>query len=134
VTNRSLAHPAQPSTREHRALALYRDHHHEIVLVGTDRYEVPSCTGSGVYEVEYGGDVESCTCPDARRHPEFSCKHVLAVGICRAKRRGGDHHRILEDAREHPERTYRQHVEAAQEIAAEEYREEVRRMMRAGIL
>lgn len=43
-----------------------------------------------------------------------------------------DHARILDDARAHPERTYSEHVAAAEEIAAEEYREEVRRMMRAG--
>ncbi len=45
-----------------------------------------------------------------------------------------DHQRILQDAREHPGRSYRQHVEAAQEIAAEEYRREIRVMMDAGTL
>ncbi len=45
-----------------------------------------------------------------------------------------DHRRILKDAREHPERTYREHVEAAERIAAESYREETRRLMRAGKL
>lgn len=40
--------------------------------------------------------------------------------------------RIREDARRHPERTYRQHVEVAREIAATEYRAETRRAMREG--
>ncbi len=114
------APPAPPNTRELRALALYRERRHEIVLVGPDTYEVPSCTGSGVYLVEYGGEFESCTCPDARRHPELSCKHVLAVAICRAKHRRP--------------RTYSETVEAARRDAAGEYREETRRLMRAGRL
>ena len=38
--------------------------------------------------------------------------------------------RIRHDAAEHPERSYREHV-AAERIAAESYREEVRRMMRS---
>ncbi len=119
MTTESLAHPAPPNTREHRALALYREHHHEIVLVDTDTFEVPSCTGSGTYTVEYGEN-ESCSCPDARRHPELSCKHVLAVALCFAKRR-----RL---------RTYSETVETARRDAAVEYREETRRLMRAGIL
>ena len=45
-----------------------------------------------------------------------------------------DHQCILQDAREHPERTYSEHVEAAERIAAESYREELRRLMRAGRL
>lgn len=42
--------------------------------------------------------------------------------------------RIRLNAAAHPERTYSEHVAAAQEIAAESYREEVRHMMKAGIL
>jgi hypothetical protein len=30
---------------------------------------------------------EWCNCPDHSRHPEASCKHILAVVIHRAKRR-----------------------------------------------
>lgn len=101
-------------------LALYREHRREIVLVGPDTYEVPSCTGSGVYLVEYGGENESCSCPDARGHPEFSCKHVLAVAICRVRHRSP--------------RTYLERVEAARRNAAEEYRRETRRLMRVGKL
>ena len=42
--------------------------------------------------------------------------------------------RIREEAAEHPERTPSEHVEAAERIAAEEYREEIRALMRAGRL
>ena len=45
-----------------------------------------------------------------------------------------DHRHILEDAREHPERTYSEHIRAAERIAAAEYRAEVRRMMDTGTL
>jgi hypothetical protein len=38
------------------------------------------------------------------------------------------------DAAAHPERTYREHIEAAEEIAAVEYRAEIRAMMKAGAL
>jgi hypothetical protein len=38
------------------------------------------------------------------------------------------------DASRHPERTYREHVAAAEEIAAAEYRAEIRAMMKAGTL
>ena len=69
-----LADTPQPFIREHRVLALYREHRREIVLVGPDTYEVPSCTGRGVYLVEYGGKNESCSCPDARIYPDFTIK------------------------------------------------------------
>lgn len=45
-----------------------------------------------------------------------------------------EHTRILDDARAHPERSYSEHVASAERIAAESYREEVRRMMKAGAL
>lgn len=38
------------------------------------------------------------------------------------------------DAAAHPERTYSEHVAAAEEIAALEYRREIRAMMKAGTL
>lgn len=38
------------------------------------------------------------------------------------------------DAAEHPERNYREHVEAAEAIAAKEYKAEIRRMMTAQTL
>jgi hypothetical protein len=45
-----------------------------------------------------------------------------------------DHELIRRDAAAHPERTYREHVAAAEEVAAAEYRAEIRAMMRAGTL
>jgi hypothetical protein len=78
--------PAHPSTRETRALELYRHHGRDIERVAPDVYLVPSCAGEGVYRVHYGE--ESCTCPDHAHHPERACKHILAVGILNAKRRG----------------------------------------------
>ena len=88
MDTRSLAHPAHPPTREERALELYRTRGHEIRHVTADNYLVPACSGRGFYAVRYGGDVESCDCPDF----EFgrggrSCKHLLAVGIYHAKHR-----------------------------------------------
>ena len=136
----TVAHPTPKSTRETRALALYRERHEDIERIGEDTYLVPSCSeaSKGTYRVDY--EAETCTCPDALRHPELNCKHVLCVGILYAKtsRRPGreddGHLRILEDARAHPERNYHEHVAAAERIAAESYREECRRLMRAGLL
>jgi hypothetical protein len=39
-----------------------------------------------------------------------------------------DHERIRLDAAAHPERSYREHVEAAREIAGRTYREDLRRI------
>ena len=43
-----------------------------------------------------------------------------------------DHELIRRDAA-HPERGYREHVEAAREIAAKSYREDLRRIQRPGL-
>jgi hypothetical protein len=80
-----LADTPHPSTRELRALKLFRERRHEIKEVAPNLYRVPSCTGDRVYTVDYG--LERCSCPDARRHPELSCKHLIAIGILVAKRR-----------------------------------------------
>ena len=139
MTIQRIPQPPAPNTRETRALALYRERHEEIERVGEDIYLVPSCSeaSKGTYRVDY--EAETCNCPDARRHPELNCKHVLCVGILYAKTsrrpKSGlpgrdDHIRILEDARAHPERTYYEHVAAAERIAAESYREDCRRLMR----
>ncbi len=119
MDSKSLAHPAPPDTREKRALALYRERRHEIERIAPDVYVVPACSArGGYYKVDY--EAETCTCPDAEFHPEHSCKHVLVVGILRAKHRRP--------------RTYSETVEAARRDAAAEYREETRRLMRAGRL
>jgi hypothetical protein len=76
--------PAHPSTRELRAF--YRAHHRDIERISPHVYLVPSCTGEGTYRVDYF--TETCNCPDHNIHPALACKHILAVGIHRAKRRG----------------------------------------------
>ncbi len=77
---------AHETTRELRALALYREHHADIVHVGDEAYLVPSGTHPGAfYRVVYRH--ESCSCPDATYHRGLCCKHVLMVGIHRAKTR-----------------------------------------------
>ena len=88
----TIAHPRTHDTRELRALALVQAHGHLIERTGPWTYLVPSGTGSGSWAVNY--KTESCDCPDftitRRGHePGEPCKHVYAVGIHRAKRRGG---------------------------------------------
>ena len=75
----------RPTTREQRALALYRERRHEIERIDDDAYLVPSCSAAGAfYRVDYAA--ETCSCPDSTIRREL-CKHVLTVGIHRAKRR-----------------------------------------------
>jgi hypothetical protein len=74
-------------TREVRALRLYRERGSEIVRTAPWTYNVPSCSGDDFYIVDYRA--ESCDCEDSLRHPNLNCKHILAVGVKRAKRRGG---------------------------------------------
>jgi hypothetical protein len=74
-----------PNSRAERALELYHERGRDIERISPDVYLVPSCSGEGVYRVDYGA--ESCSCPDHEIRGEV-CKHVLAVGILRAKRRG----------------------------------------------
>ena len=129
----TVAHPPTPDTRELRALALYRERRQDIVLIGRDTYEVPSQSGTRVYEVVYGGEVETCTCPDFV-YRNLSCVHLLAVGACRARRRGQsarrtpDHELIRLDAAAHPERLPSEHEAAARRIAGRTYVEDLRRI------
>jgi hypothetical protein len=74
-----------PDARALRALALYRERGAEIERTGPFTYLVPSCTGTGSWAVNY--ERETCDCPDFERRGD-ACKHVYAVGIMRAKRRG----------------------------------------------
>ncbi len=78
--------PTHPSTRELRALELYRSRGDEIHRFGTGLYRVPSCSGGGYYTVDYLE--ETCTCPDHEIRRE-NCKHILCVGILKASRRSG---------------------------------------------
>ena len=87
----SVPEASRPDTREGRALALYRTRGSEIVRTGPHTYLVPSCSGRGSYAVDYAS--ETCDCPDFTiprlgRESGEPCKHVYAVGIHRAKRRG----------------------------------------------
>ncbi len=127
----TVAHPPTPVTRESRALALYRTRRPDIVLIDRDTYEVPSQDGTRVYEVVYGGEVETCTCPDFV-YRNLSCVHLLAVGACRARRRGQsrlpDHELIRLDAAANPQRSYRAHIEAARSIAGRTYRDDLARI------
>ncbi len=87
MDTKSITHPAPP-TRELRGLALYRDHADEVEHIGKGVYRVPGCSG-GTYRVDLAvfGGTESCSCPDHARHPEYSCKHLTAVSLYRAKSR-----------------------------------------------
>jgi hypothetical protein len=84
---KSLAHPAHLSTRETRALELYRTHHRDIERseADPDVYLVPSQDGKRTYEVDYFN--ETCNCSGHNFHPGMPCKHIICVGIHRAKRR-----------------------------------------------
>jgi hypothetical protein len=80
--------PANPSTREDRALELYRTRRNDIERIAPDIYLEPSCSGEGAYRVRYGTR-ESCECPDFAFGHGRACKHLLVIGIMHAARRGG---------------------------------------------
>ncbi len=86
TVNTTIPAPKPADTRETRALALYRERGAEIERTGPYTYLVPSCTGTGSWAVN--SRRETCDCPDALRHPDLNCKHLLAVAVKRAKRRG----------------------------------------------
>ena len=81
----SIVPPPSGDTRELRALRLFEVRGHEIERTGPWTYLVPSCTGTVAWAVNYRR--ETCDCPDFERRG-VPCKHVYAVGIKRAKRRG----------------------------------------------
>ena len=89
----TIAHPAPPSTtgltgRDARAFALYLERGGEITRIADDVYRVPSCSGTGSYDVLYG-EREECPCPDYQYGGGRPCKHLICVGIMHAARRGG---------------------------------------------
>ncbi len=112
----SVASATRPDTRESRALALYRERAGEIVRTGPNTYEVPSCSGRGTYAVDY--ERETCDCPDARRHPELNCKHLLAVAVKKAKRRGVSARRLaaLEERLAHEDLPADERLEVLDEV------------------
>ena len=81
----TIAHPAHHSTRELRALELYRTRGHEITQIAAGVFRVPSQDGERSYDVLYG-EREECPCPD-HQYRHVSCVHLLLVGIAHAKRR-----------------------------------------------
>ena len=82
MTNRSLAHPAQSTTRFERGIALALERFEEIHRVAPWIWSVPSCTGSGSYRVNL--KTEICPCPD--RTPEGETdKHVVAAKYKKAR-------------------------------------------------
>jgi hypothetical protein len=88
----SVAHPAHDSrserlTREARALLLFEEQGDDIQHIA-DVYRVPSCSGSGSYDVLYG-EREECPCPDYQFGGGRPCKHLIAVGVMHATRRSG---------------------------------------------
>ncbi len=111
-------HPAG-DTREERALALYRARRRDIVLIDRNTYEVPSQDGTRLYEVVYGGEVETCTCPD-HTYRSVACVHLLAVAVCRAKRRGASARRLaaLEDRARHEDLASDERCELLVEVRA----------------
>jgi len=87
VTNRSLAHLAQPSTqpkttRFEQGIALAQEHFEEIVCVGPWEWEVPSCSGDHAYVVNL--KTRTCPCPDRTPEGEED-KHVAAARYKKAK-------------------------------------------------
>jgi hypothetical protein len=73
------------ATREKRAPKLFGELGDEIREIGTDPFEVPSCTAAGTYVVDY--EAETYSCLDHEHRPGRPRKHLLAVGIIYAKTR-----------------------------------------------
>jgi hypothetical protein len=82
------------NSRAERALMLYQEHGREITRLSENVYRVPSSDGLHSYDVLYG-ESEECPCPDFEFHGgSFACKHLMAVGISVAKRRGATLRRL----------------------------------------
>ncbi|MDP8951617.1 MAG: hypothetical protein M3N18_05170 [Actinomycetota bacterium] len=77
---------AHPPTPESRALRLYRERGAEIERTGPWTYLVPSLSGGEPHAVNYKRETGDCADHGYRG---VLCVHVYAVGIHRAKRRGG---------------------------------------------
>ena len=116
-----MAEQSVPKNRMERARVLPEERAAERLEPG--RYRIYTADARRFYLVDV--ERETCTCPD-RVSP---CKHLLAAELLESEHcKTGVDGTIRRDARQHPERTYRQHIEAAQRIAAEEYRAETRRL------
>jgi hypothetical protein len=73
-------------TREQRALRLFERRGHQIEQAGENLFYCPSWDGTTEHVVRYGGEEESCDCPD-HIYRGSTCMHLLAVAIRSAKRR-----------------------------------------------
>ena len=76
------------TTRAERALKLLEERGQDIRCISAGVYRVPSCSGSGSYDVLYG-EREECPCPDYQFGGGRPCKHLIAVGVMHAARRSG---------------------------------------------
>jgi hypothetical protein len=77
-------------TREQRAIALYEGFGDRIEQYGETLFYCPSQDGSRSYRVDYGGDVERCSCDDFRYRTGPSggtCVHLYTMAIAGAKKR-----------------------------------------------
>src|SRR5829696_5081052 len=76
--------------REDKALELYARVGRFIREMEPGLFSVPSQDGCRTYEVHYGVELESCSCPD-NQFRNATCVHLLAVGIHHATRRRRRH-------------------------------------------
>lgn len=72
-------HTIEQQTRGQRGLQLYIDRHSEFEMLDRGRVRVPGSHPGTSYPVTVSTDAVRCPCPDAHRHPELSCKHVIAA-------------------------------------------------------
>ncbi len=82
MDTKSLAHPAQHTTRFERGIALAQEHFEEIIRVAPWIWSVPSCSGPGVHAVNL--KTGECSCPDRTPAGETD-KHVVAARYKKAK-------------------------------------------------
>jgi hypothetical protein len=81
------------TTREQRALALFRKYGERIEQAGESLYYCPSQDGERFYRVVYPvgeGEGERCQCGDWTYRGQFAdapCVHILAVALSHAKSR-----------------------------------------------
>ena len=76
------------NSRAERALRLFEERGDDIVELAAGVYRVPSCSGTGSYDVLYG-EREECPCPDYQYGGGRPCKHLICIGIMHAARRSG---------------------------------------------
>src|SRR5215207_6636822 len=92
---RNAPEKSSANTRAERALRLFEEHGHEITRIAAGVYRVPSSDGLRSYDVLYG-EREQCVCPDFEFGAGRACKHILAVGLFVARRRGETARRLAE--------------------------------------